>query len=117
MNAEEIAVMSTQERIALLGVDEASKYIPKGIRSNGYPASACLAYEPALTEEGGKYHTLLDNARKMSVKLESMDIASKIPREFVLPTVSFKKNKPAKKVTKSTFTKSDITSKKRKKKV
>jgi hypothetical protein len=116
MNAEEIAVMSTQERIALLGVDEASKYIPKGTRSNGFSVSAYLAYEPALTEEGGRYSSLVENAEKMGVELDK-DTPLKIPREFIIPTVSFKKNKPAKKAIKSTFTKSDITSKKRKRSV
>lgn len=59
-------------------------------------------YLPALTEGGVQFHSMVQGARDRGIKMNI-----KIPREFVIPTISFR-NKPEKKEVKSTFKRSDI---------
>ena len=82
----DLAKMSNQERINLLGVEEASKY------HGPYERTTELEYIPALTPAGAKWHQA-----RSAMREKGINVKFNIPREFVIPTQSFKKNKPEKK--------------------
>lgn len=78
---EDISRMSNQERIALLGVEEADKYRGKPQRTNDM-----VDYLPAITKEGGAFYlaqlSLKDEAKKRGQDYKILPT----PQEFVIPT-------------------------------
>lgn len=62
-----------------------------------------VMYQPAITQAGVQWKKMVAEAREAGIKGKFS-----IPRQFVIPTVSFKKNKPKKKKEKVVFKRSDI---------
>ena len=91
----DIAKMSNQERLLALGYEEASKYHgPYERREEGFP------YAPALIPGAPSRLLLWKTGEKM-------------PKECIIPTVSFKENKPEKAEKPVVFKKKDIKCSKR----
>lgn len=96
---KDVEKMTTQERIYYLGVEEASKYRPRGIRTKFFPfidpalSAGFQAYEKAAILSGNKGKV-------------------KLPKEFINETKSYKpltsKKLKKKKVKPLTFKKENI---------
>jgi hypothetical protein len=86
MSDIDLSKLSNQERIELLGVEEASKY--HGPYSRVKPPNP---YYPILTPQGAEFKSFQEAQRKLGVKPDPM------PREFIFPSISFKKNRPSEK--------------------
>ncbi len=78
---EDISRMSNQERIALLGVEEASKYRGTGKRTNDM-----VEYMPAITKEGGAFYLAQLSLKEEATRAGKDYKILPTPREFVIPT-------------------------------
>jgi hypothetical protein len=97
MSDIDLSKLSNQERIQLLGVEEAAKY--HGPYSRVKPPNP---YYPILTPKGAEFAQFQDAQRKLGV------IPDPMPKEFIFPSFSFKKNKPERKEKTITLTRDKI---------
>lgn len=75
-----LAKMSNQERVGILGLEEASKY------HGPYERREPLLMLPALSREGAQWHDQREWSRNIGLEMTN----EKIPRECVYNTKSFK---------------------------
>ena len=100
----DVAKMSNQERVAVFGIEEASKY------HGPYERREPLMIYHSLTPEGGAWHNRREALKRMGQPKEG-----KIPREYIVPAPSFKRNRPEKQEKPLTFDKKKVKCTKRSK--